>query len=221
MFCKKCGKEVKDGAGFCPKCGEKVNAVSGQAQAPAAMGAGMAWTGASAVPVQTQKKPGLTDEQKKGIVIAAGAAVVALVLILLVVRLLRGGNESYSLVGTWNSEDAVNLEKAIANLLSEEAELDDWAIDGIMEMTGLSSLGDVTVTFDEDGSLWIGGEDISFTIGVFSYQKINKNTLMLKLTLDVPVVGELSASYRAKYSLGKDSLTLDLFGAKAEFTRQE
>lgn len=217
MYCKKCGNDIKDGVGFCPKCGEKVEAFSGKA--PANMQPGMSWAGTGTLPAQ--KKPGLTGGQKKMIVIAAGVVVVVLLLIFLIPRLGRGEEQVvYSLTGTWYSEDAVNLENAISGLLSEEAGLEDWIVDSVMEMTGLSYLGDITVTFDESGGLWLGGGGLAITIGSFSYQKMEDNTLMLKYAIDVPVVGEIAVSYQAKYTLDKDSLTLDLFGQKAKFRRQ-
>ena len=220
MFCKKCGSSIKDGSGFCPKCGEKVSTVSNQA--PGGMGPGMPWAGVQPVQMPAQKKPGLTDGQKKMIPIVAGVIVVLFLLIAVIPKLGRGGGEaSYSLSGTWSSEDAVNLEKAISGLLSEEAGLDDWVIEGVMEVTGLSYLGDLTVTFDESGGLWIGGTGLSVSVGSFTYQKISDDMLMLKYALNVPIVGEIAVSYRAKYTLGKDRLTLDLFGVKAKFRRQE
>lgn len=218
MYCKKCGNDIKDGASFCPKCGEKVEVLSGKT--PASMQPGMPWAGTGTLPAQ--KKPGLTGGQKKVTGIAVGAVVVVLLLIFLISRLGRGEEQVvYSLTGTWYSEDAVNLENAISSLLSEKAGLEGWIVDSVMEMTGLSYLGDITVTFDESGGLWLGGGGLAITIGSFSYQKIDDNTLMLKYAIDVPVVGEIAVSYQAKYTLDKDRLTLDLFGQKAKFRRQE
>lgn len=211
MFCNGCGSNIKDGTVFCPKCGQRLKKLPEESRA---------FT--SAVPNAPQKQLSVLQIHKKAVIVVAGIVVILLILILAISKRGSGEDrEAYSLVGIWTSEDAVNLENAVSKLLSEEAGLPDWAIDTVMELTGISYLSDVTVTFDEYGGLRVGGGGIAVTVGTFSYEKINDNTLSLKYALDVPIVGEVSIAYQAKYSLGKDRLTLDLFGVKAKFRRQE
>lgn len=217
MFCKKCGSTVKDGADFCPKCGERL--------APSA-GGGMNQAGS--LPVLTQTGPGTLKLQSMNVganklLLIAGGAAVLLVVLFLIFRAASGGKAEYSLEGTWTSEDAADIEEAMRSLLINEAGIPDWTVDIIMETTGAEYLGDAYVTFSEDGSLWFGGggTGLAVSIGSFSYEKISDSKLMLKYSLSLPIVGDISASYQAGYSVSKDRLTLDLFGIKTKFRRQE
>lgn len=68
--------------------------------------------------------------------------------------------------------------------------------------------------------LLAGGGGVAVSIGSFSYEKLSDRALMLKYSLSLPIVGEISASYQASYSVSKDRLTLDLFGIRTTFKRQ-
>lgn len=218
MFCKKCGSTVRDGAEFCPKCGERMSRSAGGS---------MNQSGSPSVLSKTDqgasKQKSMNAGTKKLLLIAGGVVVLLIILFLILRMVSGGGKESYSLEGTWTSEDAADIEEAIRSLLINEAGIPDWTVDMIMEATGVEYLGDAYVTFSEDGSLWFGdgGTGMAFSIGSFSYEKTGDGTLMLKYSLSLPFVGDVTASYQANYSVSKDRLTLDLFGIQTRFRRQE
>ena len=222
MFCKKCGSAVRDGAGFCPKCGARINAFAGggmkssdsmETSPGGSPGSFSTQTGPS-----TPKAPSVGTGNRKVLLLAGGAIVLVIVLFLLI-RGIGGGRE-YPLEGTWTSEDASKIENARRELLVSEAGLDKRIVDTVMESTGAGYPGDVSLTFSENGMLWFGGGGVAVSIGSFSYEKLSDRALMLKYSLSLPIVGEISASYQASYSVSKDRLTLDLFGIRTTFKRQ-
>ncbi len=215
MFCKKCGSTVKDGADFCPKCGERLNHSKGSMSLSGSPSV-LTQTALGALKLQTMNVKG------KKLLITGGIVTLLVVLFLIFQMISGGGKASYSLEGTWTSEDAADIENAMRNLMLNEAGIPEWTVDMIMETTGAEYLGDAYVTFSEDGGLWFGGgTGLAVSIGSFSYEKISDSALMLKYSLSLPFVGDISASYQAKYSVSKDKLTLDLFGIRAKFRRQE
>ncbi len=89
MYCKKCGKEISDGAGFCKFCGGRVKA---DTSLPTGSGA-LAQMPLAPLPAAEQKE---TQPKKLPISIAAlGPALAALVVVVIAAGLIfaRGGNK--------------------------------------------------------------------------------------------------------------------------------
>lgn len=221
--CKKCGNTVRDNACFCPKCGTKIqNPASKQDSFPNFVSGGFQTDYNSPI---GHKKAGWNVAQKRNLMIAI-SVLMGVVLLVIGIRVLGNGkdnekeNEKYSLIGTWYSEDTVNLEKGIREVLEDKAGLSNGMIDAVMELSGLDYLGDIAITFTESGGMRFSASKVSFEVGKFSYEDIGNNTMLLKYGLQVPVVGDISIAYEAKYTLKKDSLTLDLFGVETKFRRK-
>lgn len=164
--------------------------------------------------------------------IVAGAAVLILAIVL-IVRAVRSGEEDsvepepekYSILGEWLSDDAVNLNKTLENWMVD-AGLSESLAAMVTNITGMA-MDNVTVYFDEKGTMDISVGGVSLGILEFTYEELGNNRM--KLSWEIPVdlravgveVDLQNISYRAKYSVSADKLTLDLFGTEVEFTRQE
>ncbi len=105
MFCKFCGKEIKDGSAFCPACGKKLAVNNAEKTAETVSAATAAGTAAATSAASSQAaasgkaagKPAKKINKKALTAIIAGAAAVVLIVLLVVILVSvlgknKGGN---------------------------------------------------------------------------------------------------------------------------------
>ncbi len=250
MFCKKCGSKISDNAKFCPKCG----AVSGAGGANTDTGIYGRAPGSQGAEHTQQMMPGMdigawqynrqTRPEKKGMdgktkkillisVIAILAAAAVAGMAVLTVSAVRKSHKSKdedekaSIVGEWKSEDAVNGERILYEMLADVLGLPDDIAEGLIEYLGLDDiLGSMTVTFTPSGSIYLGID--SFSIGtLFSleYEEMGDDRVIITVRTDGfslfgTSIPSLSANYTADYTVTEDTLKIDFFGETIKFERQ-
>ncbi len=171
MFCKKCGKEVKDGAAFCPHCGANVGQPTGTQQGQqttiSSVGGGMYETGAT---VTSTGSDGAGGKKPKNLIpiIGAGAAVVLVAVIVVVLLLGR----SAGLVGEWKVEyDVEGLYKVMEQITGYGATAADLDMleDAGMDLDSLPKTEGI-LKFHKDGT-W------EFYLDEKSFEKAMKKLL--------------------------------------------
>lgn len=230
MFCKSCGAEIQDGAEFCPKCGKRTLGAIASPTGNIPSGSSFSLPSIGSQGQQPKqaasRKAGGNAPSKKVIVLAAAFIVVAAVILAGAMALRRGGSKKdYSVVGVWQSNDSnlSQLEDCIVGLMVTEGGCPETIAYMIMDELGLGWLDEITLTLTESGRIYIGARDVSVGVGTITYEDMGNGRLLLSFTADVSVFGtgtSVTVSYNAKYSVDKDSMTLDLFGCKLDFDRQ-
>lgn len=236
MFCKKCGQEIKAGVKYCQKCGNEVGSVLPQMQ-------GGSQASSSYQPMQPVRfdpngqfqensQPKLdsnkgNENNKRILFLCIGIAVIVLaaVLIALFVRGRDKGPEEeeveVSLVGEWKSDDLVNLKSYMRSILIEKG-VPGIAADFVIEQMGMDSLGELTLTFTDSGSILVGMDGVSLSVGTFTYEELSEGRLLLNYQLNASILGTsipISIAYAADYTLERDSLGMDFFGCWISFSR--
>lgn len=234
MFCKNCGSAVKDGIRFCPKCG---NATAGnESRNGGASGAGgefgFAWEGNGRESFgytgtgNAVGTPGAGAVQKKAnggkklLVIIAAVAVVAAVLFAV---WRHNANKKYSIVGEWVSAGSVDMGVLIDAILEEND------ISGLWAETFRTALGswygvtdNLAFVFYDRGEFGItlGGVGVSVldtTYELMPNGKLNLNFGFAGILKQIPIKG---LSFNVKCKVGKDTMTMEMFGSKFEFQRK-
>lgn len=106
MFCKKCGKEVKEGTAFCGHCGAPMNQSGGQGALPLA-GGGFGTIGSGSLvgnSSENKNSPGGSMGKNKLFAIGAAAAVLVLVIGLGAALFSGKSGKADSIEGTWKWE---------------------------------------------------------------------------------------------------------------------
>lgn len=109
MFCRNCGSQLNDGAGFCPSCGTPVASRPAGQPSAAAKGAAAytATAGAGAAVAAARARRAKSGKNVKVIAIAVAAvAVVAAVIAFVVVPRLGGGNVEAVELAQMSSQEA-------------------------------------------------------------------------------------------------------------------
>lgn len=229
MFCKNCGSNIKEGSGFCPKCGSSIGAA-----VPA--GGGMPLQGFQMMSERPEEKA--TSRREMGnagkkivliLCIVLAAVVVIAGIVALVSHLLKAEEPEieytaeepeieYTIIGEWVSTEDGSLVNALAALL-EEKDMGNMA-DSMIEFMGLGGKGNINLCFTENGNMYLGMDNVFPRVGSFTYEDMGGNSVMMNYNLDLSAYGfnvPLSLSYKAKYRVNEDGLTIDLFGEKVDF----
>lgn len=231
MFCKNCGSNVKDGASFCPQCGSSISVAT-----PLAGGWNPQGLQTTAYSVETERKASTSSRKflpVLGIVLAviAVVAVVTVVGIAVVVKIVAVGANAfrtaeeqlqaeYTIVGDWVSPEDHSLVDVLTNMLAEQG-LGDVA-GSVVQAMGLDGKGQIGLCFTENGKMYLGVDDVYVSIGSFSYEDMGGNHVMMNYSLDFSAFGfnvPIALSYKARYQVDRDSLTLDLFGEEIDFIK--
>lgn len=239
MFCKNCGSSIKDGTKFCPKCGKPaagagvqsgtdsgIGGVFGFTKAGNGTGAGGGnfsfanagnsggMSGISAI----RKEAG---SRKNLWIILAAVAVVAIVAVLAVWR--HNSTRQYSIVGEWESVDLVDMEELIDAAIEAE-NLSGWQANLVRSAfdAWYVAADNLTFVFYERGdfSITLGGVGISLLDTTYEQMpngKLNLNFGLNGILKQLPV-NEIS--YDAKCSVGKNKMTIELFGIELKFRRK-
>lgn len=142
MFCKKCGKEVKEGAAFCDSCGAPMNQGGGQQGTLPPMNTGYGAIGSGSL---AGGGSGTGNANGKNKMIIIGAAAVALVLVIgLGIALFSGKSEGIE--GTWEWECSLSEIGSLAGEFPTEEEMEEMGI----KMSDLPNLRG-TLEFSKDG----------------------------------------------------------------------
>lgn len=236
MFCKKCGQELKAGVKYCQKCGNEVG--SGLPQMQGGSQAGSTYQPVQPVrfdlngqfrrnsqPKQDSNKG--NENNKRILFLCVGIAVIVLAVVLIAL-FVRGRNEEteeeeaeVSLVGEWKSDDIVNLEAYMRDILIEEG-VPSIAVGWVIEQMGMDSLGELTLTLTNSGTILAGMDGVSLSVGTFTYEELSEGRLLLSYQLNASILGTslpISITYTADYTLERDSLEMDFFGCWISFTR--
>ncbi len=115
MFCKKCGKEVKEGTVFCGYCGAPVGQTAGPQQQSA-----FPPVGGGGQSVAAAGKGGIGEllDKNKLLVIGAGAAVLLIIIIVLAVVLFK---KPSGITGEWHGEyDFKNFWRAAGYITEDD-----------------------------------------------------------------------------------------------------
>ena len=143
MYCRKCGKELKDGARFCPSCGAEVAQPSQGGQKTGA---------APRVPVAATAATGAGFASIAVIAVIAVAAIAAVVA---VVSLVGGGG---SLSGTYSTSDGsflvTKIEFSPDGTFRAWDSYDDWDEEPLEHGTYHGSGGSYTLEFDNLVMRW-------------------------------------------------------------------
>lgn len=217
MYCKKCGKSIKDNAVFCPHCGGKIK----KDEEILKFGRGSSGPTTSFLTEQEKGRANIKHfagklqekDKKKVIGVICGAVVFAAICIVL---LAMKKEPEYSVVGEWSSEDLSNL-----GSIMEEAVGGGIVGEAVCYFIG-DALGEATVTFSESGQVYISFYDMSVSIGKLTYDIISSNRMRLAYEIEIPVIGNaVTASYNATFKVKKDTMTLDFFGVEITLDRVE
>lgn len=170
MFCKNCGKEIREGKQFCGECGNPIDINNSQ--------------------IINNKKP---KKKFKNIIIA----VIGVFAILILIGIFAGENEYVSAVknGTFNNYPDVLIGDAFDDFFSNPKWKHFVSDDGInvVEFTGGCKYDDVDV---KALLQFIVYEDDTFESSYFSMNDISQNLLMMSGLLD-KVIGEYSGEQSA------------------------
>lgn len=224
MFCKKCGKSIKDNVAFCPYCGGQINKnkeilnVSKKSNGLMTSFLTEEEKGGS----QTKYFAGGLKEKDKMILIGAICGAVVFVSICIILLLMgkdteeKSEEKEYPIIGEWSSDDLSDLGSILGDAVG-------GGITGeAVEFLIGNALGEATVTFSESGQLYISFYDVSVTPGEVTYEIIGSNRMRLAWEIVIPVWGEsVTASYNTDYKVNKDTMTLDFFGEKITLDRIE
>lgn len=185
MFCKNCGKEIREGKQFCGECGNPIDINNSQ--------------------IINNKKP---KKKFKNIIIA----VIGVFAILILIGIFAGENEYVSAVknGTFNNYPDVLIGDAFDDFFSNPKWKHFVSDDGInvVEFTGGCKYDDA----DVDALLqFIVYEDDSFELSYFSMNDISQNLFMVSGLIE-KVIGEYSGDQSALSTELKDKSLEDYFG---------
>lgn len=220
MFCKKCGKNIKDTTSFCPYCGCQIkkNKESKNINNETSVLVPSVLTEKEKEKIQKRwliKNP--MEENGRGWLWVIGVFIILILATSLTFIFVRKQKqtddiETYSIIGEWSSEDLSDL----GSIMSKAAGDNGWIIDGIIG----DALGEVTVTFLESGSIILSCYDLSMSIGTFTYEIIGDNKMMLIYEVTAwnnPV----RISYSTNYKVSEHRMTLDFFGEKITLNRED
>ena len=233
MFCKKCGSSIKDDAAFCPKCGEMTGKMKPQTTSSVLTGMAMGFGQPMVQQTQNleQKKDFKLSVNQKKMVLTVGIIIIVIAVIAGIIALIIGlaaNNKEeveaeYSIVGEWKSEDLMDLEEMWIGIL-EEGGVSRGVADLALSFTSIGKFAEATFTFTPSGYIYVG-DDVSLNFGSFSYEDMGNGKMLLKFDAsDLSIIGisiPVSVSYTAKYSVDKDSMTIDFFGYDARLIREE
>lgn len=230
MFCKKCGREIKDNAAFCPYCGTGVLREKTVKE--------FYTTSDLTTSFLTGKEQGKAQEKqgeatgKRNLAIAIGGAAILIFFVVLIVLLSKSPweeygekdeeaeeTEEYSVVGEWTCDDFSEVGTCLTNLVSEK--------EGYLAGEFVASLWDdtieeVTFTVTESGKIAVGAYGVSVVVGDITYEILSSDRLMLAYTVDIPIVGNsITVAYNADYEVTAQEMTLDCFGAEITLDRVE
>lgn len=236
MFCKKCGQEIKVGVKYCPKCGNEVG--SGLPQIQRGSQAGSSYQPVQSVrfdlngqfqqnsqPKQDSNKG--NENNKRILFLCIGITVIVLAAVLIAL-FVRGRDKEpeeedveVSLVGEWKSDDIVNLEAYMRNILIEEG-VPSIAAGYVIELMGMDSWSELTLTFTNSGSILVGMDGVSLSVGTFTYEELSEGRLLLNYQLNASVLGTsipISIVRTGDYTLNGNSLEMEFFDCWISFTR--
>lgn len=234
MFCKKCGKEIKNGVSFCPKCGAAA-APSVSVPQTGHKSAGTLSMGTVSAPVSNA--PGQPRNIIKYAVILGSVLIFAAIIAVVVFLAARDKEEKlpeeeYSVTGTWSSDDAEDLGSILEEIL----------YDNLLESMGSSAAGSVSggvrelldgfsgvleTVFRDNGKVELYVDNISVEVFSLSYEVIDESEMKLTMkfpSLFIPYLGSIeipSVSYKAEYYVAETWMSLDFFGYELEFTRKK
>lgn len=223
MFCKKCGKSIKDNAVFCPYCGGQIK------KKEVSLKTGVE-PGRITTSFLTEKEQGRTqirylvsgwkEEDKKKLIAGICGGVIVILLICMIILLVgksakeKSDEKEASVIGEWSSEDLSNLGSIMGEAVG------GMSGEAVAFVIG-DALGEATITFSENGNLYISFYDVSVTLGKFTYELISGSRMRLAYEIEIPVLGNaVTLSYNASYKVNKDTMTLDFFGQKITLDRQ-
>lgn len=224
MFCNNCGTRVEDEDLFCPNCGARLE------QSNDSLNDGIIYTTETA-PVVAKGSKGVSNFKKitkkknfKWFVLGGAVCCVVLVIVLLILNGRR-----YSVVGEWKSKDLLQVGDMIVEILVDDVGVPYDMADYVVDTLGLN-IGDY-ISFDfegDDESGYIYPYFHNFTvklIGDFTYKMVDDTHMRLNFEADIeiPKVGlsiPVSISYKAKYAVTRNTLSLDIFGYTVQFERQ-
>lgn len=203
MFCPNCGNQAPDGVKFCPKCGKTM---------PGGVAAQSNGTGGGAASYSGPSAPKASPGNGKRILKAAIPAAVLILAVALIAVIL--GNRK-TLPGVWKIGEISGAQVSVKGLdLSDAA---DSALN-----YALSELSDNNrFVFTKDGQLIIAASK-SKQLLTMTYEKKDKETLTLYLSVSLPLVGEVSADYDCGYKFtDKDHLVLEIAGMKLTLEKEK
>ena len=212
MFCKKCGKSIKDNVCFCPYCGAQTKK---KVEKEDKKSNGLTTS------FLTEKEQGRAQvkcftnvsevNKKKLIGLICGVVIFIFLICIIILPIEKGTKEKgeekeYSVIGEWGSDDLSDLGSIMG-----EAVGGGLAGDILEDVIG-NTLGEATVTFSESGRLYLSFYDMSIEVGEFTYEIISNNRMRLAYEIEVPVLGNsVTASCNASYKVNRDTMTLEFF----------
>lgn len=212
MFCKSCGSNIKDGVAFCPKCGSSTGTKIITAPAESGIPQEFQMT----LPSLGEKEKNVRKTENAGKKRILVFAIALAVVIVAVVGISSLTASKYTIVGEWISTEEGSLVNVLANMLKEEG----LNVDGLIRLMGLDGVGRINLQFTENGNMYLGISNVFPSVGSFTYEDLGGKSVMINYNLDVSAYGfgvPISLSYRAKYRIDKDGLSIDLFGKTFEF----
>lgn len=244
MFCKKCGTEIKEGQAFCPKCGTQTGVTksvttgapgfadkmygSGKSE-PA--GNGNAFLdkakelgkkayeglekGADAVTEATDKGINVIRDRKRkgfnpvGLIIGFVGTIALVLALVFIIRAVR-----MTPVGVWKPDTSFggSISKSDFDLTEPEE---------LLAYTLLNLADNGRLVLDKDGTLLLATSGKrSLGLGLMSYEKESRSSLRFKVSVNIPVIGDISASLRCNYKMkNPNTMILTVEGHDIYFVR--
>ncbi len=224
MFCNNCGTRVEDEDLFCPNCGVRLEQSNNDIANNGIYNTSPMTKNRTQERLKTEITKWVPERKNlKWLVIGIGAIFALLVLVFFIVN-----SKHSTVVGEWKSKDLLQVGELAKEILVEEAGVSESMADIIVSVTGLGVGDHLTFDFegdDESGYIYPSFHNFSAKfIGDFTYKIVDDNRMKLayEANIDIPMFGSIpiDISYRAKYSVKRDTLSLDLFGYTVQFVRQ-
>lgn len=216
MFCKSCGKEIKDTDDFCSFCGIKIVKTQNYGISNSLVVSNFQTLGD--VP-QTSKKGSFLKNRKMFLIIILLLFFLCVFTVLLVIN----SQKEYPLEGEWKSDDLTVLPEVIRGYVKDEGYPVEIA-DIVVEMLALDDIGeDLIIVFTEDNRILLIMNGITVGSDLLSYQKIGENKILLQFEWNGTILGTsipISAGYTGEYKVDNNKLSIDFFGYDVRMTRQ-
>ena len=217
MFCKSCGKEIKNTADFCSFCGIKI--VKSQTYGNGSTLAVPNFQAVENVQETTKKKLSLFQSEKMLPIIILLLCFVCVLSVFLVIN----SKKEYPLEGEWKSDDLTVLPEIIYEYVQSKEYPVEFA-DVIVEMLALDDIGEaMTLVFTEDNKILLIMNGVTLGSDLLSYQKIGENKILLQFEWNGSILGTsipISIGYTGEYKVNKNKLSIDFFGYDVRMTRQ-
>lgn len=221
MFCKSCGKEIKNESDFCSYCGTKINKPHSYHNSHSQTFPDFELKDNFTIEphVAPRKTTSVLKNKKLSPIIILILCFVCIFSVFLLINIKK----EYPIEGEWISDDLIVLPEVVREYVQNEG-YPEVIADVLIEMLSLDDIGtNMTIIFTEDNKILLTMKGISFGSDLLSYQKVGENKILLQFEWSGSIAGTsipISIGYTGKYKVEKNKLLIDFFGYDVQMTRQ-